>query len=83
MSFSAFERGTIMLAKRMLSLKKIPEKIIVSQVSVKNNLVEINKIRELDWNIPKFLIDEIKKNNYRVIKYQGYELIVNSNYNSY
>tara|TARA_Y200000002_G_C22584055_1_gene622147 strand:- start:654 stop:905 length:252 start_codon:yes stop_codon:yes gene_type:complete len=83
MSFSAFERGTIMSAKRMLSLKKIPEKIIVSQVSVKNNLVEINKIRELDWNIPKFLIDEIKKNNYRVIKYQGYELIVNSNYNSY
>lgn len=83
MSFSAFERGTIMIAKRMFSLKKIPEKIPVSIISVRDNEVKIKKIREMNWSIPNFYEDEKKNDNYKVIKYKGYDLVVNSSYNSY
>ena len=85
MSFtmSTIKRGTFLLARRMLSLKKMPEKIKVSQVSVKDNKVEIRKIREIDWSIPNIYKEEIENKNFQIIKYRGYELLINSNYNSY
>ena len=85
MSFtlSTIKSGTILFARRMLSLKKMPEKIEVSQVFVKDNKVKIRKIREIDWSIPNIYEEEIENKQFQIIKYRGYELLVNSNYNSY
>ena len=83
MSFSSLERGTILLARRMLSVKKIPEKIPISQIYVRDNQVEIKKIGELDWSFPNFYEEEIENDNFKIIKYKGYELVINSTYNSY
>ena len=85
MSFtlSTLERETMLFARRMLSLKKIPEKMAVSQVSVKDNQVEIRKIREMNWQIPEIYEEEIENKQFQIIKYRGYELLINSNYNSY
>ena len=85
MSFtlSTLERGTMLFARRMLSLKKMTEKIAVSQVSVKDNKVEIRKIREMNWQIPEIYEEEIENKQFQIIKYRGYELLINSNYNSY
>ena len=75
--------GTMRFAKRMLSFKKIPEKIAVNQISVNGNIVEINKIREINWQLPESYEKEIENERFQIIKYRGYELLVNSNYNSY
>ena len=83
MSFSSLERGTILLARRMLSVKKMPEKIPISQIYVRDNQVEIKKIGELDWSLPNFYEEEIENDNFKIIKYKGYELVINSTYNSY
>ena len=83
MSFSSLERGTILLARRMLSVKKMPEKIPISQIYVRDNQVEIKKIGELDWSFPNFYEEEIENDNFKIIKYKGYELVINSTYNSY
>ena len=83
MSFSSLERGTILLARRMLSVKKIPEKIPISQIYVRDNQVEIKKIGELDWSFPNYYEEEIENDNFKIIKYKGYELVINSTYNSY
>lgn len=83
MSFSSIERGTILLARRMLSLKKNPEKIPVSRISVKDSQVKIKKIGELDWSFPNFYEEEIENDNFKIIKYKGYKLVINSTYNSY
>ena len=83
MSFSSIERGTILIARRMLSVKKLPEKIPVSQICVRDNQVEIKRIGELDWSFPNFYDEEIENENFKIIKYKGYDLVINSTYNSY